>query len=198
MTGPTHILFGVATGISLCRGFSLHMTAIELLCLFLGSLGPDVDADSGSINKPGRLFRGFLPRGVANFLDEMGALVSAIARSISGHRGFFHTPLVGLTITGAGLAFKSSYLLWFSAGYLSHILADACTVRGVPLLWPLRAKEYSLAKVRTGSSRELFVAAGLGFFVIFAGWPLLPESTRQGFVEMKQSVLKRQGRSSGR
>lgn len=192
MTGPTHILFGVASGTTLCHVFGLVMTPVQLLCLFLGSLGPDIDADSGSITKPGRLFRGFLPRPIADFLDQMGGVISAIARSISGHRGFFHTPLVALVIAVVSGVFASPAGLWFAAGYLSHILADACTVRGVPLLWPYRSKEYSIAPIRTGSLRELCVACVLGVWVVVSGWPLLPERTRHGFMELKEGVIKRQ------
>lgn len=192
MTGPTHILFGVTTGIVLCRATGLEIDPLGFLCLFLGSLGPDIDADSGSITKPGRIFQGFLPRGIAKLLDELGAVVSAMARTISGHRGFFHTPILALVMIVVAWWLNMPRLEWFGIGYLSHILADACTVRGVPLLWPLRNKEYSVAPVRTGSVVEAFVALGLGMFVIFCGWELLPERTRQGFINLQETLRKRQ------
>ncbi len=197
MTGPTHVLFGVTTGIVLCRALSLEIDSIGVLCLFLGALAPDIDADSGSITKPGRLFQGFLPRGLAKLLDELGTVVSRVAQTISGHRGFFHTPIVGLAILAAAIFFSLPRLEWFAAGYLSHILADACTKRGVPLLWPLRGTEYSFLPVRTGSMTELVIAFGLGLFVVFCGWDLLPQRTKQGFIDLKDTLKKRQERGVG-
>jgi inner membrane protein len=193
MTGPTHILFGISTGIVLCRTSLFVLDPVSFVCLFLGSLGPDIDADSGSITKPGRLFRGFLPRGVANVLDQFGTLMSAIARSISGHRGFFHTPLLALGILSASWYLSLPRLEWFGIGYLSHIIADACTKKGVPLLWPVRQREYSFLPIKTGSATEAWLAMSLVFFVIIVGWGLLPETTRQGFESIRQAVMQRQG-----
>jgi inner membrane protein len=57
----------------------------------------------------------------------------------------------------------------FLLGYLSHLLADALTISGMPLLWPWRTRAYGLPKavrLRTGGRVEyaltlLIVAAGL-------------------------------------
>lgn len=196
MTGPTHVLFGVTTGIVACRLLSIEIDSLGFLCLFLGALAPDIDADSGSITKPGRLFQGFLPRGLARLLDELGTVVSRVAQTFSGHRGFFHTPLVALVLFLTAFFFSMPRLEWFAIGYFSHIVADACTKRGVPLLWPFRGKEYSFCPIRTGSSMELFIAFGLGIFVIIVGWDLLPQRTRQGFFDLRETLIKRQERGA--
>jgi inner membrane protein len=190
MTGPTHILFGVASGVALCRLSGMELDPVSLVCLLIGSLSPDIDADGGSISKPGKIFKGFLPWRLARVLDELGQVISAIARSISGHRGFFHTPIIGILILLVAWYFNIPRLEWFSIGYLSHIFADACTVYGVPLLWPLIGRNYSFSPIRTGSALEGVLAIGLCIGVVYSGWDLLPQRTKQGFVELKQSLLK--------
>jgi inner membrane protein len=193
MTGPTHILFGISTGIVLCKTGLFELDPVSFVCLFLGALGPDIDADGGSITKPGRLFRAFLPRGVANGLDQLGTLMGAMVRTISGHRGFFHTPVLALGILVTSWYLNWPRLEWFGIGYFSHILADACTVRGVPLLWPVREKEYSFLPIKTGSATEAWLATCMVFFIIGIGWNLLPETTRQGFEDIRHAVMQRQG-----
>lgn len=74
-------------------------------------------------------------------------LLSGVIRQFTGHRGFTHTAwgaflftciasLVTFLITSdvrSALAFGG---VWF-VGYASHLLADACTPAGIPLLWGL-------------------------------------------------------------
>lgn len=83
-----------------------------------------------------------------------------------GHRGFLYF-LLGATVVLALAAFAALFwapsgAVWsllvpaLAAGYLSHLLLDALTPGGVPLLWP-RGGSTSLPLVRTGSFFERVV-----------------------------------------
>jgi membrane-bound metal-dependent hydrolase YbcI (DUF457 family) len=63
---------------------------------------------------------------------------------------------------------------WLGWGYFWHILGDALTYGGVPLLSPVSAKKYSFRLCRTGSIRELLLAIALLFYVVVFGFTLLP------------------------
>lgn len=47
-------------------------------------------------------------------------------------------------------------LVWFIS-YLSHLILDSLTVTGVPFLYPLVKKRYSLGNLKTRSGEDLFI-----------------------------------------
>lgn len=178
MTAPTHVVIGMAATIALARINGLALSPVLILCAVVGSLAPDIDADGGSISRPGKIFRRFLPRGAADLLDEFTQVISKAINMVFGHRGPMHWPLIGILIYLTGLLRQNDYLLWFGWGYLWHILADAITVKGVPVLGPFRSEFYSFGSFRTGRSSELLVLIPAFLFVLVCGWPLLPENLR--------------------
>ncbi len=104
-------------------------------------------------------------------IDHPGSLVGRKLRVVSvplsllvGHRGITHSLLAVLACLGL-LAVMG--LGWLAApvavGYLSHLLADALTPSGVPLLWPNR-RRFTLDLLETGSLTEwgLVLLLGLG------------------------------------
>jgi membrane-bound metal-dependent hydrolase YbcI (DUF457 family) len=65
------------------------------------------------------------------------------------HRGALHWPSTGVVLCGVVLAIAALaglpvvYVAAFAAGWFSHLLTDACTVYGMPLLMPFRtAREH--------------------------------------------------------
>lgn len=71
--------------------------------------------------------------------------VSVILRAFTGHRGVTHSLLfaiagtVGLSVWCASVGAPWWYGLGLGWGWLTHLLADAMTKRGVPALWwPLK------------------------------------------------------------
>lgn len=143
-----HLVKGLPTGLVLGAGAAI-----------LGALAPDLDADDSSIQ------------------HDLGGLSEIIRGSLLlfgvQHRGVLHSGLViGLVMAlGWLLGGQIGYAdvgLAFGLGYLSHIvLADAMTIRGVPLFWPLEHSFHLLPKglrVRTGGPVEalVFLAVALG------------------------------------
>jgi inner membrane protein len=73
------------------------------------------------------------------------------------HRMLLHNLTVTAVLIAAvwlawsrlGLPYKLLATASFAAGYLSHILLDMLTVRGVALLYPYTRRRYRLLKLRT-------------------------------------------------
>ena len=142
----SHPVKGMPVGLALCVGAAI-----------LGALVPDLDAEESSIQ------------------GEMGAASDFIRGVLMlvgvKHRGVLHSGLavVLVLVLGALMGWRLGYPdvgLAFGLGYFSHVvLADAMTIHGVPLLWPLKIQFHLLPqwlRVRTGGPVEgLIFLAGL-------------------------------------
>lgn len=98
-------------------------------------------------------------------------IVSVPLSMLVGHRGVTHSLAAVfacmLLLNGDGWGWWAVPLV---TGYLSHLLADACTPAGVPLFWPVR-RCYGLGLFRTGSPGEYLAVAGLGLGAAWVrGW----------------------------
>ena len=151
---PPHPLQGVPAGLALCAGAAI-----------LGALAPDLDAEEASIQ------------------HELGGLGSAVRGGLQffgvKHRGLTHSGLATSLVMaiswllGQRLGYPHLGLAW-GLGYLSHILADAMTVGGVPLLWPLPGRVHLLPRpwrIRTGGAVEglVFLVGGIGLAWLVLG-----------------------------
>ncbi|KNZ70365.1 Inner membrane protein YdjM [Thermincola ferriacetica] len=103
-------------------------------------------------------------QGVLNFILIATGLTVLIF-TLAGHRGMTHS-LLGLAITStAAWYIQDAVGIWqrwgvnilpaFVLGYSLHLLADALTNSGVPLLYPYR-KRFALPWFNTGSLKERF------------------------------------------
>ena len=178
MTGPTHVGVSLAASIALARFNGLHISAIELLIIIVGSLAPDLDSNDGTLTKPGKVLRRFLPRGVANLIDGITQSIAGLINFIFGHRGFTHWPIFGVTLYLSGVIFQMPYLMWFGWAYLWHILADFCTKSSVPMYAPVSTKNVTWSPIATGTVAEVGIAIMVWITVAVSGWPLLPKETR--------------------
>lgn len=88
-------------------------------------------------------------------------VVSVPLSLVVGHRGVTHS-LVAVAGAIALLAVMGTG--WMAApvviGYLSHLMADALTPSGVPLLWPAR-RRFTLNLCETGSVVEMGLVAAI-------------------------------------
>lgn len=100
---------------------------------FVGSFLPDIDQPT------------------ANFWDSvpLGGFVGKLApRALGGHRNLSHSILgyllgsalmywIVTTVFREGLFDVKLFMLAFELGFLAHLAADAVTVQGIPLFWPI-------------------------------------------------------------
>lgn len=134
----------------------------------IGALLPDLDASESKIKhlKVGGIKPMLMP--------------SQIIHRRWGHRSLLHS-LLGLVsvavlgiafllITGTGLGWQLLPALLL--GYASHLLADACTKTGIPLLYPRRQRFHLIPakwRISTGSQAEdvLFVLLAMAALLLF-------------------------------
>lgn len=114
---------------------SMLALAIVPGCAIVGALLPDIDHNVSRIRHATGTARGQGPLAIPGWL---GGILSAM---LGGHRGFTHTAVALGLLTWLLWPWRSGtfapFALAFLIGYASHLIADACTVVGVPLLWPL-------------------------------------------------------------
>ena len=149
MKGETHFLIGANTA-WLFTLFESHIIAINPLVLpIMGgftALLPDLDAEHSKIKyiklKDVQLFAPF----------------AELTSRAFGHRGFLHSFLACLIFTlliGILAAiFRISWLVPLAAffGYLSHLVADTLSGKGIPWLYPNRRRFVILSKLRRYNS----------------------------------------------
>jgi inner membrane protein len=128
-----------------------------------GSLAPDIDRAGSSIAR----VAGLPTRAMA-----------WIVQHSFGHRGPMHSALAVALVfafgealgVGAGVRHLGGP---FAFGWASHILLDALTARGVPVLWPLRIRLRLPPGFVTGGSLEQVVVvlglAGCGLWALQPG-----------------------------
>jgi Predicted membrane-bound metal-dependent hydrolases len=175
MMGYTHALGGVA---SLWLLYPLGVLTLDatagnlgVMVAFavLGALLPDLDSRRSTLTS----------------LKVAGLSLPPVFYPF-GHRGVLHS-LAGWAFASCLLAWPvTAYAGWqpalaLSAGWLSHLLLDCCTVTGLPLLWPKPGTVWLLPKflrVRTATPDEhgatfLMAAAAMLLFVTAYFGPLM-------------------------
>ena len=154
MTGKTHQLAGVATGVIV----SQFVPTVKGKLLFVagcwfGSLIPDIDHANSKISR------------MTILLHYLFAWC--------GHRTLTHSIvgvlLFSLIMIPLGV---NTATIGLVIGYMSHLLMDSLTVAGIPLFYPHK-KKYRLMRIRTGSEGEVVVfgmivlAMILYFYILF-------------------------------
>lgn len=160
----THALLGISSlwlFTLLPAPGSAYNIGLLAFCAAFGAMLPDLDASESKLKhveiggvKP------FLPPSVA------------INRSL-GHRGLLHS-LLGLSafaVLTLPLIFWWSWQPWVALllGYASHLGGDLCTVRGIPILYPQRKRQFLLPRplrLVTGSLAEDMVFSLLAIAVL--------------------------------
>ena len=185
MTGPSHIVVGIASSVSYSLYSGVSPSAAHFLVLLVGSLAPDIDG-GGSITRPGTILRRFFPWRIVKIFDSFGLALGAIVQSFTSHRGFFHWPILALFMIFGGLVFDRLWLFWFGLGYLSHILADFFTKGGVPMLAPISLERRNLTSFKSGSWIEACFSFWLFVYSVVYGWQFLPQGVRESFIRVSE------------
>ena len=192
MIAPTHALYGATFSLIVLAVFGVQESVHWSLILvgILGALCPDLDMPTSTI---GRLFpfvskpleRRFGHRSVTHSLLGWGIATLAFALLLGGT--FLGLKLVAsrsIGLVASGLAWWLAEIqaatmlrlvMSFSVGYLSHIVLDMITPRGVQLLWPNPKRDVvfrgTQLTVETGSVREWGVV-GIGVILLVVALPL--------------------------
>jgi len=149
MLGANHLLVGLSCGLIADSTGLLPLNMETLPPLLLGSLLPDIDHPKSLLGR--RFF-----------------LISGMMNIAVGHRGATHSVFALVAVVIGSLYLLSfDMALALSLGFTSHILADAMTKGGVPILWPKPLKMHILpTPFKTGSLAEYLVTGlllGLSF-----------------------------------
>ena len=188
MVGRSHLLIGLTAGVVLDSfthisgppliGTTLSLSLIIDKVLFysmvgFGALLPDIDNARSTM---GQKF-GWISKEIQHTFGHrtlfhsilgviLGALIAVgaerLAEYLLASRGY----IVPVRVIGA------SHIVFFAVvfGCIMHIAADALTLEGVPLLWPMR-KYYGLPpyrswRFRTGTWREQVIVYGFIALVV--------------------------------
>lgn len=146
MKFQTHMATSVAGTIALTQATDLTLTPILIAGVIVGSILPDIDEPN---SKFGRMTPG----------------VSHGIKLVFKHRGITHTLGASLLVATLLVYFWTQIpiglAIGISLGYLFHVLGDALSVSGVPLLYPFTEKRFKIPLYTTGGWREkiIFVAS---------------------------------------
>ena len=168
MKNVTHEMIGASGALAVCAivGVDVLTAAGCVAVSVLGSRLPDADQLGSKIHRKTWLERRNPLIALLGFIARIPLVLFA---SVVRHRGATHWLSTGLAVTVicavvAGVVDAVLVLpvaAGLGAGYTLHLLADACTPHGVPLLGPLSThKRHVLPKGRripTGSGRETVV-----------------------------------------
>lgn len=164
MRAGTHIMAGIAVAYALGANAGLSYLQIGALGAVGGlcALIPDIDHPQSAIRRK-------------------TGILGTMAAFWMNHRGITHTLLAAALVALLSAALLPELIAATIAGaYLSHLVLDACTISGVPLLGPLTWRRFHLlpaiARVRTGSLREQ--GALLAMVVVV----FLSEASRAGYL----------------
>lgn len=154
MIARSHVAVGGAAWAGIASLGGAPVEPVGLALAALGALLPDIDHPH-------------------SWVGRRVPWLSWPLAAVLGHRGVTHSLVaiaLGLVVLLAGGAG------WLTApivvGYLSHLVADALTPAGVPLLWP-SPRVFSARLFQTGSLLEhvfvvAIIAAGAGIAALMA------------------------------
>lgn len=194
MTGPTHVITGLATVVAISRLSSVTPSAVELLALIFGVLAPDIDG-GGVITRPGKVLRQLVGRVLADVIDFLFGIVVALVSVLFSHRGFLHSPAFAVVVFGLAWASGEPLAIWFSVGYAVHLVGDVFTAGGIPIGSPFSTRTLSLGGLRTGSLGEFAIAVVLLVFTCLFGWSTLPEGVKASHREVYKTLVVAKGSS---
>ncbi len=163
MTGPTHLLLGAASAVGVASAAGQPWL---LVAGIVGGLWPDLDMSETTLANwriPISSGRGRRTSYIRPF-----ACLGVLASSTTEHRGWWHS-VWAVAIFSIIVGYLAGWLigLSFALGYLSHLVADACTPAGV-MIWPGFKWRLLSARwqIKTGSDVEHLISVIAGLLVL--------------------------------
>lgn len=171
MNCKTHKIGGICSGVIASTllyadSFTVGTLVTSGLIIYgstVGSLLPDIDHPTSTLGRK-------------VFLKP----ISLVINKVFGHRTITHS-LITTAILSFLLLFTtyffegvfhyiySNLIIGICVGYISHLLLDSFTVKGIPLYYPFSSKSYKLFSFKTGKDEELvaiLITLLTGLFII--------------------------------
>jgi inner membrane protein len=152
MTGKTHALIGFGVGMVLSSNGGALVTLAGGLLGAGVALIPDIDHRHSTISQ------------------RFGLL--GLPFRLFGHRTLTHAIWIPLIIGAVMVIYPHWALMVALGGYISHIVADMVTKRGVPLFYPLSRRAFGLALFRTGGIGEWAVSVMVSIGILAFLWSM--------------------------
>jgi inner membrane protein len=143
----THLAFGLLTGLFLLPFVNHANIYIFFAFVLIGALIPDIDTPTSKIG------------------SKFGIFSKAIEK-VFGHRGIVHTIWGMIVLCGLFWYFVNrTYGTALSIGFLSHLLIDGLTKKGINFTHPI-AKLHLSGFIETGSMGEVIFLVIIAALVI--------------------------------
>jgi inner membrane protein len=131
----------------------INFSILGFVVILAATLIPDIDAET----------------------SKLGRKIKPISQSFR-HRGFFHSILFGVLMTGIFYYANSGLYLEFLIGYFSHLLLDLLNYKTVQLFWPFRTKTKGFIKTNGFVEKLLmfiFLVVDVGLVLLILLYSLL-------------------------
>jgi inner membrane protein len=128
----------------------MGLVGLSLVAASASALAPDIDKAGSTAARAGAWATRLLAWSLEHTVRHRGPLHSLLALVVVVVVGNIVGLRVGVTDLGAVIGF----------GWAAHLLGDVDTTRGIPLLWPLRARVRPPVTFATGTWQEALVLAG--------------------------------------
>ncbi|NQV00253.1 MAG: metal-dependent hydrolase [Parcubacteria group bacterium] len=179
MTWRTHITFGLTFTVFGFTILSFPFNPFGIILTAFGALFPDLDASESKI-KNLKLSK---KKGLLSLIKPFEVFGFILNKTL-GHRGALHS-LAGLVVFSYIAYFVSSFFgeplffIYFSLGFLSHLLSDMLTKSGVEIFYPWK-KNFRLLPRRIAIKSNSFFDEALfvvfGFMFVLWFWVYFEES----------------------
>jgi len=187
MTGKTHMAIGMAIGFTLSFKKPIDTQLAIITASTIGALAPDLDHPKGELNQKlllinnnlfktafylsiGLIFLYIYSQNKSPLFIIIGLFSFALAAS--NHRSFTHS-ILGIILFSAIIKFTlmeyglSPIYKGFIIGYVSHLLADYFTAKGIKLFYPIKTNIVFPLKVKTnGFAEKLIFSLLLAYCIV--------------------------------
>lgn len=157
MNNKTHKIGGICSGliastVLFSNTFNVEglVSSVLIVCgASVGGLAPDIDHPESKVGRKLLL-----------------KPISILINKVFGHRTITHSLVMSIFMTillisstnmfsGILKFIYSNLVIGFCIGWLSHLMLDLITVKGIPIYYPFIKKKYSLLKFKTNKDEEL-------------------------------------------
>ena len=145
----THLAFSFLIGVLLIKYLNIQNQILFIVLFMIFGLAPDIDEIKSKVSQK---------------VKPLALLI----KFFFSHRGIMHSIFVPVILYLLLFMIKIDIAIAVSFGYLSHLVLDCFTVKGIRLLWPLKKRLKGFIKTGSLVENVLFIVlliAGVYFLV---------------------------------